>query len=117
MDQYVKAVQDALDKITPEKGVKHDSGKPRWSLLDKQTLADVVDVLELGARKYSVGGFKNVEPIRYVDALERHWYSYLSGEELDEESGKSHLHHMICCLMFLDYFRREGIEIKEHGEE
>ena len=96
-------------------GVKGDGGKARWSLLDFQTLSDVVDVLELGATKYSAGNYKHVEPIRYVDAFLRHWYSYQSGEELDGESGKSHLHHMICCLMFLDYFRRQGEGIKPHG--
>lgn len=101
--------------VNDQGGVKADSGKPRWSLLDFQTLSDVVDVLELGAKKYSAGNFKHVEPVRYVDAFLRHWYAYQSGEELDLESGKSHLHHMICCLMFLDYFRREGKEIEWHG--
>lgn len=98
-------------------GVKYDQGKLRWSLLDFQTMEDVVAVLELGANKYAAGNYKKVEPIRYVDALMRHWFAYLDGEELDPESGKSHLHHIICSAMFLDYFRREGIEIKFHGDE
>jgi len=102
-------------EVNAQGGMKGDNGKPRWSLLDFQTLSDVVDVLELGAKKYSAGNFKHVEPVRYVDAFLRHWYAYQSGEELDSESGKSHLHHMICCLMFLDYFRREGKEIEWHG--
>lgn len=97
-------------------GVKYDQGKARWSLLDFKTLEDVVEVLELGATKYGARNFKHVEPIRYVDAAMRHWFSYLAGEELDPESGKSHLHHVICCVMFLDYFRREGVKIVNHGQ-
>ena len=102
--------------VNEQGGMKKDGDKYRWSLLDYQTLNDVVGVLELGAKKYGAGNYKLVEPIRYVDALHRHWYSYQSGEDIDPESGKSHLHHMICCLMFLDYFRREGIGIIKHGE-
>jgi hypothetical protein len=98
-------------------GVKYDQGKPRWSLLDFQTLSDVVAVLELGANKYGPANYKHVEPIRYVDSVMRHWFAYLGGEELDPESGKSHLHHAICGLMFLDHFRREGKEIEWHGEQ
>jgi hypothetical protein len=31
----------------------------------------------------------------------RHLVAYQSGEEIDPESGKSHLAHAQCCLIFL----------------
>ena len=39
--------------------------------------------------------------LRNRDALYRHWLAYLSGEEIDPESGMSHLWHMACNLDFL----------------
>ncbi len=116
-ENVVNVNTEASTGVNALGGKKFDHGKPRWSLLDFETLSDVVDVLELGAKKYGPSNFRNVEPIRYVDSTMRHWHSYLSGEEVDQESGKSHLHHMICGLMFLDYFRREGIEIVRHGDK
>ena len=41
-----------------------------------------------------------VEPERYDDAALRHIQAYLSGELNDPESGKPHLAHALCCLMF-----------------
>ena len=41
-----------------------------------------------------------VEPERYDDAALRHIQAYLSGEVSDPESGKPHLAHALCCLMF-----------------
>jgi hypothetical protein len=41
---------------------------------------------------------------RYKDALLRHIYAYLSGEQQDQETSLSHLAHAACNLMFLQYF-------------
>ena len=116
VQDYLRSKESSCTHPEPVVGKKFDQGKLRWSLLDFKTIEDVVSVLELGASKYSAGNYKHVEPIRYVDALMRHWHSYISGEEIDSESGKSHLHHIICCAMFLDYFRREGIPIVPHED-
>lgn len=44
---------------------------------------------------------------RYSDAALRHFTSWLSGERCDEETGKSHLAHCVCCLLFLMWFDKE----------
>lgn len=84
-------------------GVKLDAAKPRWSLLPGGTVAEVVEVLEYGAAKYSADNWMKVDNgrTRYYDAAMRHLDSWWRGEKTDAESGKSHLAHAICCLLYL----------------
>lgn len=87
-------------------GVKHDAGKPRWSLLPWRALAQVVDVLEYGAQKYAVGNWKAVPDAeaRYFDAAMRHLIARAQGERLDPESGLPHLAHACANMLFLLWF-------------
>lgn len=89
-------------------GKKFDQGKRRKSLIPPGVLNEVMDVLEAGALKYSKDNWKNVEdPLtRYYDACDRHIESWWGGEVADPETGKSHLAHAICCLLFLLWFEK-----------
>jgi len=84
-------------------GIKFDNDKPQWSLLPFKALKEVVDVLTYGAKKYAPDNWKKVPDARrrYIDAGFRHLTAYASGEKLDSETGKSHLAHAICCLLYL----------------
>lgn len=82
-------------------GTKFDTLKPRWSLVPKGVLAQVVEVLTFGAAKYSSDNWMYVDPEKYYNALHRHIDAWRNGEKLDEESGKHHLAHALCCLMFM----------------
>jgi hypothetical protein len=37
---------------------------------------------------------------RLLDAALRHTFTFADGEDIDEESGESHLAHAACCLLF-----------------
>lgn len=111
-----KAYRDALDRgISPTaQGVKYDSDKLQWHLLDFSMLSDTVKVLMMGAKKYSADGWKKVleeeqGPRRYRNALTRHWVAYCSGEKLDLESGLNHLSHIIANAIFLLWGDKNGI--------
>ena len=84
-------------------GVKYDNDKPQWSLLPFKALKEVVDVLTYGAKKYAPDNWKKVPNAkqRYIDAGFRHFTAYAAGEKLDPETGKSHLAHAMCCLLYL----------------
>ena len=84
-------------------GVKYDNDKPQWSLLPFKALREVVDVLTYGAKKYAPDNWKKVPNAkqRYIDAGFRHFTAYAAGEKLDPETGKSHLAHALCCLLYL----------------
>lgn len=93
-----------------KKGQKFDRGKPRWSLLPFRELKNVVEILTFGADKYAPGNWQKVDNAteRYSDAALRHLTSWLSGEKKDPESGKSHLAHVACNILFLMWFENEG---------
>lgn len=95
-------------------GVKYDNDKPQWSLLPFKALKEVVDVLTYGAKKYAPDNWKKVPDAkrRYIDAGFRHFTAYAAGEKLDPETGKSHLAHAMCCLLYLLAF-----EIGEHNDK
>jgi hypothetical protein len=84
-------------------GVKYDSGKAQWSLMQWKALSQVVDVLTYGAKKYSPDNWKKVPNARqrYIDAGFRHFAAYAGGEKNDSETGLSHLAHAMCCMLFL----------------
>lgn len=87
-------------------GVKHDNAKPRWSLLPHGAVLAIVQVLEFGARKYAVDNWQRVPEARqrYYDALMRHVDAWWRGERHDPETGRLHLAHAGCCVLFLLWF-------------
>ncbi len=104
-DKYVElsSLDRAIDppKEKPIIAKKFDNGKVDWTLLQWKELEEVVEVLAFGANKYSRDNWKHVEPARYEKAAMRHLISYITGEKQDPESGKSHLAHLMCNVLFL----------------
>jgi len=84
-------------------GRKFDGGKLQYGLVPPLALKATVDVLTFGAEKYEPDNWKVVPDSkrRYFDALQRHVWAWKEGEQIDPESGKHHLAHALCCLMFL----------------
>lgn len=89
-------------------GRKFDGGKPQFGLLPPYALEEIAKVLTVGAEKYEPNNWKRVPdgPRRYFDAAQRHLWAYQKGEELDPETGLSHLAHAMCCLMFIEDLRQ-----------
>lgn len=89
-------------------GVKNDfkDNKLMWDLLPIKEVEKIVDILTFGAKKYAPNNWQNVEDAenRYYAAAMRHLVEYRKGNKLDEDSGKSHLAHAACNLLFLMYF-------------
>ena len=95
-------------------GIKYDTEKARWSLLPYRELTEVVCVLTLGSKKYADENWKKVQPQpdRYFSAAMRHLTAWWGGEKKDPETGKSHLAHVVCCLLFLMWFDNEAKDAK-----
>jgi len=92
---------------------RDNSGKPKLSyMLDfPHTSAEVANVLEMGAEKYARNNWKKGAPMTETeDSLMRHLLAFHNGEDLDEESGMSHLAHVICNAQFLleNYYMHGG---------
>lgn len=88
-------------------GLRYNSGKLRWTLVDFDALEDMVRVLEFGADKYSADNWKQgLRTTEVSESLMRHLFAYLRGEDLDPESGLPHTGHIMCNAMFLSYLQR-----------
>lgn len=85
---------------------KFDSNKLMWDLLPIKATEAIVDVLTYGANKYKPGGWRTVPDgrRRYIAAFFRHFISHLKGERIDPESGKPHIAHALCNLVFIYEF-------------
>ncbi len=83
-------------------GIKYDQEKPDFSLLSSVALTEVAKVMTYGKRKYDSHNWrKGLNNSRLFAAAMRHGFSWLGGEDLDPETGLSHLAHMACCAMML----------------
>jgi hypothetical protein len=83
-------------------GTKFDCDKVRMDLLDAYAIEQLAAVLTFGEKKYAAHDWRmGISTSRLLAALLRHVFSYLGGQDNDEESGLSHIAHAMCCCMFI----------------
>ena len=73
------------------------------SVYDLRAFEDMAKVLDYGAKKYSRDNWKKgyINKFSAADSLYRHLRQLIIGEKYDEESGLSHIGHIMCNIMFL----------------
>lgn len=89
-----------------EQSLRYNEGKPELSyVLDVMpALKDMVEVMEFGANKYERNNWQKGFPKeKLLDSLLRHIDAFYSGEDIDPESGKPHVGHILCNAAFLGY--------------
>ena len=69
-----------------------------------------ININEIGTVVQGADNWQKVDNARtrYFDAAQRHILAWWQGEQTDSESGKHHLAHAVCCLMFLMWFDLVG---------
>lgn len=108
----MKDLESKARKVDVPLGVKSDSGKLEYHLLPRDAVGEVVRVLMYGAYEaprpdggsgYGEGNWQHVKNARkrYYNATMRHLTDWMDGEKSDKQSGKSHLAHAACCVLFL----------------
>lgn len=98
----------------PNSGTKFDDEKPRMDLLDGEWLEGVADVLTFGANKYAAHNWRRgISYSRLIAAAYRHLGAINRGEDIDPESGKPHVDHLSCCLMFLSWHMKNRKEFDD----
>lgn len=104
-------------------GTKFDGGKIRLELIPPELLFAVGSILTFGADKYDDRNWeKGMKWSRVFGAAMRHAWSWWGGKgpttksflfgELDDETKRSHLWHLGCCVAFLIAY-----EEREIGED
>lgn len=81
---------------------KNDAGKARYDLIPAVALDEVAQVLAIGAMKYGADNWRRgADWSRYFAAAMRHLWAWWRGDDLDPETGRHHLAHAACCVLFL----------------
>lgn len=81
---------------------KYDSGKLRLDLVPKEAVYSIARGLGFGADKYAPNQWRGgMAYSRVYAACLRHLLAWFEGEDLDKESGLSHIDHALCNLAFL----------------
>lgn len=85
-------------------GIRENKGKPKMSMLMEAREARLGEaaVLTFGAEKYARANWlKGVKITETADSLLRHLTAFLSGDDIDPESGLPHVDHIQCNATFL----------------
>jgi len=82
---------------------KADQGKPPMTAIDPGFLTSLAAVLKYGDDKYGRLNWQGLTVERLMDAHQRHTMAFLSGEDLDTDTGESHLIHAARCLMMVNW--------------
>ena len=96
---------------------KFDAGKPKMSLVPTKALRLIAEIMTMGEKKY--GKFNHLQGtdwLRYADPAMRHINSWLENE-VDPESGKSHLAHAAASIMILLELELRGIGIDDRFKD
>ena len=85
-------------------GDRFNEGKLKWSLVPQSSLIPMVQVLEFGAKKYGAYNWVKGLSIRETcESLKRHLDAFMEGEDIDSDSGLSHIGHIQCNALFLSW--------------
>jgi hypothetical protein len=97
------------------KALTYDQDKPPLAYLPSAALREISMVQEYGARKYgTTDNFRQgMEVRRNLSCALRHIYEYLDGNDLDNESGRNHLAHAACRLMFVLQNIKDGVAVDD----
>lgn len=83
------------------------AAKIRPSLLPHEAVVAGIEAMEFGAKKYGAEAWRTVDmqPVDFLNALERHLLAYKSGEKNAVDSGVSHLGHIIanCAILLVKF--------------
>lgn len=101
-DKEVYIGGEGISNVESPGAMRHNEGKAQYSLIDLTKLEPCARVLEFGAKKYSRDNWKKgMNQDKIIDSLLRHIAAIQSGEDIDQESGLSHIGHIQANSLFL----------------
>lgn len=94
--------------------LKFDTDKLPLNLLSTEAMNQTAAVLKFGAIKYAEHNWrKGFQWSRPLAAAMRHITAFNDGEDIDPESGLSHMAHAACCIMFILEFQKTHPELDD----
>lgn len=102
-----------------DKGLKFDSAKPDYTLLDYDFIEDTIRVLTFGVQKYARDNWKKFTTSdlnRFCSAIMRHTVALIRGELLDPETGLPHAAHIAAEAQFIHYHEKPLLSPKPSSD-
>jgi hypothetical protein len=97
-------------RVVSETGGEKGQKPAQASTLDAVSLLKLAEVAGFGARKYAAHNYlKGYAWSLSLDALHRHLWAFMSGQDLDEESGLPHMAHAAWHALALVSFMERGL--------
>lgn len=102
--------------MSQSNGVKYDEGKLRYDLIPPEAMEALAHIYTMGAVKYGPNNWeRGMSWSRIIGALFRHLYSWIKGDEIDKESGKSHLWHVLWNVAALVTYEARKIGVDDRS--
>ena len=107
---------------TDGKAKRYNAGKPRFDLIPLQALVNAAKVFEFGEGKYGRNNWtRGMEWSKMIASLVRHIAAFQAGEDMDMESGHSHVGAILCNAIMLswyfDNFKAGDDRMKKQNDE
>lgn len=88
--------------VSPTGSLRYNAGKSEMCHIAPEFLMEFADLMTVSAKKYSKYNYaKGQELSTALDSLDRHLLAFKNSENVDPESGKSHLVHIAANAMIL----------------
>jgi hypothetical protein len=92
--------------------MKYDEGKAPVHLVPPEAIDEIAHVFGFGAAKYAVNNWRHdidsTEWSRTYSSIQRHLMAFWRGEDLDPESGMSHLAHAATQIVIMMIAQNEA---------
>ena len=92
------------EEVTESKGgsLRYNKGKPQFSHLSPEFISDMMALMTKSSDKYGYLNWTKAQDVRTAsDSLMRHFLKFQQGEDLDDESGYSHITHVAVNAMII----------------
>jgi hypothetical protein len=94
-----------MEQHSEEKALRYNENKLKWSYVHYKSIEPLVKVLMFGAKKYAPDNWKKgLNKDEILESAMRHLVALMDGELICPESGESHTGHLMCNMMFFNYF-------------
>lgn len=101
-----------------DSGSKFDTDKSRCDLMSTEAILGTAAVLGYGAKKYGANNWrKGLSWSRLISSTMRHFLAFMSGEDLDKETGLPHIDHVATNIMFLQEFYRTRKDLDDRYKQ
>lgn len=113
-NEALRLEPEATKPLDTKLAARYNAGKPPLSMVESSLIEEVAKVLDFGSRKYSRNNWrKGLKFNSVIDSILRHLLAFKDGQDLDPESGLSHLGHIGCNLQFLIYYMKNNKDMDD----